>query len=222
MNRPQIVGVGGFASDVGKTTLMCELLHHLSGWEAIKTTRGHYRSCGKDPHSCCVSHLLSDEPVILSGRDHTYAHAKDTGRYWDAGASNVHWMIVTDAQVEKGISQTLELVRSAGVVIEGNSFSQFVDLDYFIMVARGNDFKIKGSARRALRKVSAFYLSDNADPDVFKNRLTQLGFADSIAAPIYTPATLPQLLTEVHLILTRLQPGDREALESKTVSTVFS
>ena len=196
MSRPLIIGVGGFASDVGKTTLMCELLRHLPGWEAIKTTRGHYRSCGKDPHACCVSHLLSEEPVILSGRQHTYAHAKDTGRYWDAGASNVHWVIVTDAQVEKGIGQTLELVRSEGVVIEGNSFTQFVDLDYFIIVARGDDFKIKSSARKALCKVSAFYLSDTADPDVFKNRLTKLGFAEAKMAPIYTPATLPELIAE--------------------------
>ena len=206
MSRPLVIAVGGFASDVGKTTLMCELLRHLPGWEAVKTTRGHYRSCGKDPHACCVSHLLADEPVILSGRKHTYAHAKDTGRYWDAGASNVHWMIATDPQVEKGINQTLELVRSDGVVIEGNSFTQFVDVDYFVMVARGNDFKIKGSARKALDKVSAFYLSDDADPHEFKERLNKIG--ESITAAIYTPATLPQLIAEVHLILTRLQPGE--------------
>ncbi len=56
--RPVIVGVGGFTSEVGKTTLLCGLLQALPGWEAIKTTRGHYRSCGKDPHACCVSHLL--------------------------------------------------------------------------------------------------------------------------------------------------------------------
>ena len=197
MSRPLIIAVGGFASDVGKTTLMCELLRHLPGWEAIKTTRGHYRSCGKDPHSCCVSHLLSDEPVILSGRERTYAIGKDTGRYWDAGASNVHWTIVTDAQVEKGINQTLELVRSDGVVVEGNSFAQFVDVDYFVMVARGNDFKIKGSARKCLDRVSAYYLSDDADPDVFKDWLNRHGLAESITVPLYNPATLPQLIAEV-------------------------
>ena len=42
------------------------------GWEAIKSTRGHYRSCGKDPAACCVSHLLSDHPLVRSGRDQTY------------------------------------------------------------------------------------------------------------------------------------------------------
>ncbi len=197
MSRPLVIAVGGFTSDVGKTTLMCQLLQVLPGWEAIKTTRGHYRSCGKDPHACCVSHLLSDEPVILSGRERTYAIGKDTGRYWDAGAGNVHWMIATDEQVEKGINQTLELVQSDGVVVEGNSFTQFVDVEYFVMVVRGNDFKIKGSARKSLGRVSAYYLSDDADPVVFKDWLDRLGLAESITAPIYNPATLSQLVAEV-------------------------
>lgn len=81
-----IVAVGGFSSEVGKTTLLCEFLRAFPGWEAIKMTRGHYRSCGKSPHACCVSHLLGDEPVIRSGRAQTYTPGKGTGRYWDAGA----------------------------------------------------------------------------------------------------------------------------------------
>src|ERR1700741_4796791 len=118
--EPVIIGVGGFASDVGKTTLMCELLKAFPGWEAIKTTRGHYRSCGKDPHSCCVSHLLSDHPIVYSGREETYTAGKDTGRYWDAGAANVHWVIATDEQVEQGIREALGRVRTRGVFVEGN------------------------------------------------------------------------------------------------------
>ena len=107
MKSPAIVAISGFSSEVGKTTLMCDLLHAFPGWEAIKVTRGHYRSCGKDPNACCVSDLLSDEPVIRSGREQNYALGKDTGRYWDAGATNVHWVIVTDAQVEQGIKQAV-------------------------------------------------------------------------------------------------------------------
>jgi molybdopterin-guanine dinucleotide biosynthesis protein len=113
------IAVAGTSSEVGKTTLLCSLLREFSGWEAIKMTRGHYRSCGKDPHACCVSHVLSDEPVIRSGREQTYACGKDTGRYWDAGASNVHWVIVTDDQVERGIGLALDRVEAPGVLIEG-------------------------------------------------------------------------------------------------------
>ena len=78
--RLTIVGIGGLTSEVGKTTLLCKLLSAFPGWEAIKTTRGHYRSCGKDPHTCCVSDLLSAEAVVRSGRESTYAAGKDTGK----------------------------------------------------------------------------------------------------------------------------------------------
>src|SRR3954465_9362153 len=105
------VAISGFSSNAGKTTLVCDLLGAFPGWEAIKMTRGHYRSCGKDPHACCVSHLLGDEPVVRSGRQETYTPGKDTGRYWDAGASNVHWVIVTNGQVEQGIRLALDRVR---------------------------------------------------------------------------------------------------------------
>src|SRR5262245_56583507 len=99
----RIVVIAGTSSNTGKTTLLCDLLRELTrddtrneSWEAIKLTRGHYRSCGKDPHACCVSHLLGDQPVVRSGRDETYAAGKDTGRYWEAGASDVHCVIATD------------------------------------------------------------------------------------------------------------------------------
>jgi len=160
MSQPIVIGVGGFASDVGKTTLMCELLRAFPGWEAIKTTRGHYRSCGKDPKACCVSHLLGDEPLVRSGREETYEAGKDTGRYWDAGATNVHWLIATDAQVEKGIREALARVKSPGVFVEGNSFVQFVHTDYFVMVRQAGNEKIKSTARRVRDKANAIYVSD--------------------------------------------------------------
>ena len=159
MNRPLVIGIGGYTSNVGKTTLLCDLLSAFPGWEAIKTTRGHYRSCGKDPHACCVSHLLSAEPVVRSGREATYTPGKDTGRYWEAGASNVHWLIATDDQVEAGIRQSLARVKSEGVFVEGNSFAQFVDVDFFVMVRRADDAKIKKTAKQVLERADAIYVS---------------------------------------------------------------
>ena len=94
--------------------------------------------------------------MVRSGREETYEAGKDTGRYWDAGASNVHWLIATDAQVEKGIQEALARVKSPGVFVEGNSFAQFVRTDYFVMVRRSDDDKIKSSARRALDQPTRF------------------------------------------------------------------
>lgn len=163
MSGPVVIGVGGFASEVGKTTLLCELLRAFPGSEAIKTTRGHYRSCGKDPHACCVSHLLGEEPLVRSGRDETYERGKDTGRYWDAGAYNVHWVIATDEQLSKGIQQALERVQSTVVFVEGNSFAEFVQTDCMFMVRRADDHKIKKSAKRVIEKATAIYVTNIYD-----------------------------------------------------------
>jgi molybdopterin-guanine dinucleotide biosynthesis protein len=191
--------VGGFTSNVGKTTLVCELLGALRGWEAIKTTRGHYRSCGKDPHACCVSHLLGDEPSVRTGRAETYTAGKDTGRYWDAGASNVHWVIATDAQVGRGISLALERVASPGVLIEGNSPVAHIDVDFFIMAARADDTKIKPTARRALAHASALYLTPGGDVrGAITNEAVDAWRAaaklDGLELPLYTPETLLDLI----------------------------
>jgi len=196
------VAIGGFASEVGKTTLLCELLRAFPGWEAIKLTRGHYRSCGKDPHACCVSHLLSDEPVIYSGRERTYAPGKDTGRYWDAGAANVHWVIVTDAQVEPGVKQALDRVRAPGVLIEGNSFLRFIDVDFTVMTARAEGGKIKPTARRAMAKADALYLFDEGNGATARQRFASWcedpAHRNLIAElPIYTREDLPQLIARL-------------------------
>jgi molybdopterin-guanine dinucleotide biosynthesis protein len=203
---PVIVAIGGFSSEVGKTTLVCDFLRAFPGWEAIKMTRGHYRSCGKDPSACCVSHLLSDEPVIRSGRARTYAQGKDTGRYWDAGAANVHWVIVTDGQVEQGIKGALERVRAPGVVVEGNSFLKFIEADFTVMVASAAGGKIKVSARRALPKSSALYLSDDGHATAtarerFASWREGLIEKDLIGAlPVYTRAELPQLFADIRTV----------------------
>lgn len=199
------VGVGGFSSNAGKTTLMCELLRALQpGWEAVKITRGHYRSCGKDPQACCVSHLLSEEPLIRSGRAETYAAGKDTGRYWDAGASNVHWVVVTDKQVERGIRLALERVRARGVLVEGTSFAQFVTVDLMLMAARAAGAeKIKPSARRALSKTDALYLFDEGEDARTARARFDAWLARSPdepalrAVPVYTREDLPRLVERV-------------------------
>jgi molybdopterin-guanine dinucleotide biosynthesis protein len=211
MARPLIVGVGGFTSNVGKTTLMCELLRAFPGWEAIKTTRGHYRSCGKDPGACCISHMLGDEPLVRSGRSDTYEIGKDTGRYWDAGASNVHWLIATEQQIDKGIHIALERVRSRGVFVEGNSFTDFINPDFFVMMKRSDNEVIKRSAKRAIRKTSALFILGNencAQSNSLSERYSDLGF------PIYQGRDFTRLISQIssRLQSPRYSPPIKETL----------
>lgn len=202
--RPTIIAVGGFNSNTGKTTLVCELLRELDGWEALKMTRGHYRSCGKDPRACCVSHLLGEEPLIRSGRAETYEPGKDTGRYWDAGASEVHWAVVTDGQVESGFRAALTRVKAPGVLVEGNSFLRSFDADFTVLVARPDVLKLKPTARRVLPKASALYLSgagqgiDPACRTRFEQWWLEAGLAEAAPAlRVYTRESLPQLVVQL-------------------------
>lgn len=201
------VAISGFSSDAGKTTLLCELLAAFPGWEAIKITRGHYRSCGKDPHACCVSHLLGDEPLVRSGRAETYAPGKDTGRYWDAGASNVHWLIATDAQVERGVRLALGRVRAGGVFVEGTGFLQHLDVDLVLMAARPDGGRMKPSARRALAKTDALYLFGGREEEdaslrerfaAWLRSSPDAGLLKSL--PVYTPRELPQLVAQIRAL----------------------
>jgi molybdopterin-guanine dinucleotide biosynthesis protein len=193
--KPKVIVIAGTASNVGKTTLLCDLLRELAQhetWEAIKLTRGHYRSCGKDPHACCVSHLLGDAPTIRSGRVETYTPGKDTARFWDAGASNVHWVIATDAQVEQGVNQALARVQSGQVLIEGTSVLRFIESELAILVLRGDETKLKPSARRALadRRIDAVYVNERSAellPALAERRLIE-------SLPLYTRDTQQALI----------------------------
>ena len=208
ISRPTIVAVSGLSSNTGKTTLVCDLLEQLPGWEAIKLTRGHYRSCGKDPQGCCVSDLIRDEPLIRSGREENYEAGKDTGRFWEAGAASVHWVIAGEDQVEDGIRRALARVKSAGVIVEGNSFLDFVEADFAIMCARAGENRMKTSARRTLAKADAVYLSriDDSDKATARHRFDQWRTGLSIdlnlnGLPVYTREDIPRIVKMIEPIL---------------------
>ena len=163
----KIIVVAGTSSNSGKTTLVCELLRELSAnepWEAIKLSRGHYRSCGKDPQTCCVSGLLGEQAVIRSGRAETYTCGKDTGRFWDAGASNVHWVIASDEQVEAGIHGALSRVQTRGVIIEATSALRYLESAFAVLAVSDTEMKVKPSARWALQanRLNAVYGNEAA------------------------------------------------------------
>jgi molybdopterin-guanine dinucleotide biosynthesis protein len=177
--RPRIIAVGGYSSNCGKTTTVCRLLAALPGWEAIKVTKGHYRSCGKDPHACCVSHLLEDAPVVRTGRDENFAEGKDTARYWEAGAANVHWVIATKAAVDEGVATALERVSpdAAGVIVEGTSVILSLDAQFSIVCATAEQAEIKASTVAVLPVVDAMFVFGSrrsADALAVERRLLEL------------------------------------------------
>ena len=157
----RIATISGTASEVGKTTLLCALLKRLPGWAAVKVTRGHYRSCGRDPDTCCVSHLLGEEPRVFSDRETTDVAGKDTGRYWAAGAADVRWVVAASGQEIEGLRRALaDLNGVPGVLVEGNRIVRGCRPDLAIMVASPGQREVKATARRILGQVDALYVPD--------------------------------------------------------------
>ncbi len=159
----RLVTVSGTTSEIGKTTLVCALLERLPGWAAVKVTRGHYRSCGRDPETCCVSHLLGDRPRVFGDRADTDVPAKDTGRYWAAGAADVRWVVGKRGQESAGLAVALaELAGHPGVVVEGNRVVESLAPDMALLVVHPSQSEIKSSARRILDRIDALYVMDAA------------------------------------------------------------
>jgi hypothetical protein len=142
--------------------------------------------------------------VIRSGRQANYQVGKDTGCFWDAGASNVHWVIVKDDQVERGIKEALARVKTPGVLIEGNSFLDHVVADLAVMCTRADGGKIKSSARRALVQSDILYLSSlNADGFTarrqFENWRSSLTIdLDFDGLPIFTREDIPRFTSVIY------------------------
>jgi hypothetical protein len=151
--------------------------------------------------------------VVRSGREANYETGKDTGRFWDAGASNVHWVIVNDDQVERGIKEALTRVRATGVVIEGNSLLDYVEPDLAVMCARAEGGKVKPSGRQALAKADLLYLSSlDADSNTARKQFAEWRANLKIdlefdGLPIYTSDDLEQLAAD----LRRLNADLRES-----------
>jgi hypothetical protein len=157
----RLATISGTSSEVGKTTLLCQLLERLPGWAAVKVTRGHYRSCGRDPETCCVSHLLGPEPRVFGDRPTTDAPGKDTGRYWAAGAADVRWVVGAHGQEVEGLERALaELAAFPGVLVEGNRMLRGVRPDLAILVVPRASGEIKPTARRILDRIDALYVPD--------------------------------------------------------------
>jgi hypothetical protein len=192
----KLVTISGTCSEVGKTGLVCDLLTRLPGWAAVKVTRGHYRSCGRDPDTCCVSGLLGDAPRVFRDRAETAVEGKDTGRYWAAGAADVRWVVVARGQEADGIALALaELTDHPGVFVEGNRVVEALEPDLAVMVARPGQSEVKVSARRIAGRVDALYVPDG-DADV-PDPGALVGAPGEWTRPVWGPGDLDRIAADL-------------------------
>lgn len=157
---PGVVAITGTASNAGKTWLAERVLEAAGRrgvpTTALKVTRTHVDTCPRENDGCGVCDDLTapfefiEDPAVLGAR------GKDTGRYVEAGATLVRWLLVQPTDVPKALVRILPRLPADHVVVaEGNSFRDYGDADVTVMAVTDR-YEIKPSARAILDRVDLF------------------------------------------------------------------
>ena len=160
-----LVVIGGHSRNIGKTSVMVELIRRIRPpeWAAAKITQYGHGVCSIDGKPCFCDpgehgFALTEERLRM-GRG-------DTRRFLHAGAHRSLWLRVRDGQLHQGLPALLHaLHREEWVMIESNSILGHVKpaLFLFVLEPLKNDFK--PSARKYLERADALVTIGSASPN---------------------------------------------------------
>lgn len=98
-------------------------------------------------------------------------------------------------------------MQSEGVIVEGNSFLDFVAADFAIMCARAGENKLKTSARKTMARADVIYLSIIDDcgatqaREQFEEWRARLAIDINLdGLPVFTREDIPQLTRHIQVI----------------------
>ncbi|MEJ2010101.1 MAG: hypothetical protein P8Z30_18420 [Acidobacteriota bacterium] len=151
----KVVVVGGHSRNIGKTSLMAELIRCIRPpqWAAVKITQYGHGVCS-----------LNGEPCSCDPGEHGFALAEernragrgDTRRFLRAGARRSFWLKVRQGQLPRALPALLRALRSEKwVMIESNSILGLLEPDLYLFVLDRSQRDFKVSARKYLERADA-------------------------------------------------------------------
>lgn len=144
-----IVVVGGQARNVGKTSLVSNLIKAVPErrWTAVKITQH--------------EHDLSREGSYVLREETDAAGDADTSRYLRAGARRALLLSTRPGRLADAIpALRRELGRADDVILESNSVLEFLEPDVYLAVLDPAIADFKSSARQYLQQASAVVLNE--------------------------------------------------------------
>lgn len=156
----KLLVVGGQSRDLGKTSLVCEILRELVAlrWTAVKITQCKPGECPIHEAGCGCG---PDEHRFDLREEHDAAGRGDTSRFLAAGAARSLWVRVKQGQLGEAWPALRERIAGAGyVIIESNSILGFVEPDLYLVVLDYATRDFKESARAYLDRADAFVLHE--------------------------------------------------------------
>lgn len=156
MTRPMpLIMVGGQTKDVGKTTLVCNIIAAFPQfrWTAVKFTR-HF-------------HLPENSRLLVKGKDYSFweqtsaGNTSDTARYVSAGAECALLIQVADGKMKEACTAVhKELSPRTHILVESSGAAEFLSPDLYLMVLDSAKSDFKYSAREMLGDVDGFILRE--------------------------------------------------------------
>lgn len=178
-----ILCITGAMSNVGKTTLIENLLPKLPGsWGVCKVTLCRIEENHRCPHgkdtTCGICNEDLDDFIIEESRQVLETEGKDTWRYKQAGAARVLWVRTRPEYLHDAVSKAVDRLSDLdGVVFEGNNALAVLEPDLAVMalgVPAGSRVKYKASAKKILDRVE---LSGDAGDPVFQQEIISRAWA---------------------------------------------
>jgi molybdopterin-guanine dinucleotide biosynthesis protein len=154
-----VVSVCGAASNAGKTWLCEQILRGLCAdgrrTLALKVTRTHLGDCPRGVTGCGTCDSLEGAFEIVRDPARLDVRGKDTGRYCEAGADRVLWLLVHPLAVRAALLAVLAEVPGGSVLVaEGNSFRDYASADVSLLALSAGG-GLKPSAEHVLDRVDA-------------------------------------------------------------------
>jgi hypothetical protein len=149
------VVIGGHTRNIGKTSVMAELIRSIRPpeWAAVKITQYGHGVCSLNGEPCSCDpgahgYLLTEERD-RKGRS-------DTRRFLKAGARRSFWLRVRQAQLASAFPALMGVLRSEEwVMIESNSILGLLDPAVYLFVLDHSERDFKASAQKYLQRADA-------------------------------------------------------------------
>lgn len=149
------VVIGGHSRNVGKTSVMAELIraHPSFNWTAAKITQYGHGICSEDGEPCGCE---PTEHAFVLTEETDPAATNDTSRFLGAGARRALWLRVRQGQLAQAFPLLEKSVeRDEWVMIESNSVMEFLKPALYLFVLDSSRRDFKDSARRYLSRADA-------------------------------------------------------------------
>jgi molybdopterin-guanine dinucleotide biosynthesis protein len=173
-----LVVVGGHSRNIGKTSVMAELIRAITPprWVAVKITQYGHGICSLDGKPCACE---PEEHGFVLNEEKDSAGRADTCRFLAAGAKRSLWLRARQGQLAAALPTLHRALRGEDwVMIESNSILGFFKPALYLFVLDPSRQDFKASARNYLERADALIALDfragpNPWPGVADTLLTE-------------------------------------------------